>query len=225
MSQTLVRRIYVWDIPVRVYHWLNFLAITALAVTGFLIGDPPAFQTTGEAYTHYWFGTVRFVHFAAAFIFIFNFIFRIYWGFGGNKYASWRGFIPHSKAQLREILDVLKLDVLQRKGSPLISIGHNALAGLTYFISFLVFLFQAATGLALYSKMSGWFFAKWFAWIVPFMGGDEAVRQWHHVMLWFFVLFAMVHVYLVFYHDYVEGRGVISSMAGGWKFIEDEGRK
>jgi len=46
------------------------------------------------------------------------------------------------------------------------------------------------------------------------------VRQWHHAMMWFFVIFSMVHVYLVFYHDYVEGRGVISSMAGGWKFIE-----
>jgi Ni/Fe-hydrogenase 1 B-type cytochrome subunit len=29
-------------------------------------------------------------------------------------------------------------------------------------------------------------------------------------------------VYLVFYHDYVEGRGEISSMGGGWKFIEEE---
>jgi len=25
-------------------------------------------------------------------------------------------------------------------------------------------------------------------------------------------------VYLVFYHDYVEGRGTMSSMVGGWKF-------
>ena len=29
----------------------------------------------------------------------------------------------------------------------------------------------------------------------------------------------MIHVYLVFYHDYVEGHGVLSSMAGGWKFL------
>ena len=39
-------------------------------------------------------------------------------------------------------------------------------------------------------------------------------------MMWFFIVFSMVHVYLVFYHDYVEGRGVISSMVGGWKFVE-----
>jgi Ni/Fe-hydrogenase 1 B-type cytochrome subunit len=40
--------------------------------------------------------------------------------------------------------------------------------------------------------------------------------------MWFFILFAVVHVYLVFYHDYVEGRGEMSSMGGGWKFIEEE---
>jgi Ni/Fe-hydrogenase 1 B-type cytochrome subunit len=34
----------------------------------------------------------------------------------------------------------------------------------------------------------------------------------------------MVHVYLVFYHDYVEGRGIISSMTSGWKFVEKRPR-
>ena len=53
----------------------------------------------------------------------------------------------------------------------------------------------------------------------PF-GNDMGLRQWHHAGLWFFVIFTLVHVYLVFYHDYVEGRGVISSMAGGFKFVE-----
>ncbi len=224
MSTVTIRRIYVWDIPVRIYHWVNFVALGVLAVTGYLIGNPLAIQSSSEAYANYWFGTVRFVHFAAAFIFIFNFIFRIYWGFAGSKYANWRNFIPHTREQLKEMADVIKIDVLQRKGKPLKSIGHNALAGLSYFICFLIFVFQALTGLAMYSKMSGWFFTKWFAWVVPFMGGDESVRQWHHIMLWFFVIFAMVHVYLVFYHDYVEGRGIISSMAGGWKFIEEDDR-
>ena len=52
------------------------------------------------------------------------------------------------------------------------------------------------------------------------IGSDYALRQWHYIAMWFFILFSVVHVYLVFYHDYVEGRGIISSMAGGWKFVE-----
>ncbi len=45
------------------------------------------------------------------------------------------------------------------------------------------------------------------------------------LLLWFFVLFTIVHVYLAFYHDYIEGRGTISSIVGGWKFdrVKDAG--
>jgi Ni/Fe-hydrogenase 1 B-type cytochrome subunit len=43
--------------------------------------------------------------------------------------------------------------------------------------------------------------------------------------MWVFILFIIIHVYLVFYHDYVEGRGEISSMGGGWKFVSEENLK
>jgi Ni/Fe-hydrogenase 1 B-type cytochrome subunit len=32
------------------------------------------------------------------------------------------------------------------------------------------------------------------------------------------VVFVIVHIYLSFYHDYIEGRGTVSSIIGGWKF-------
>jgi Ni/Fe-hydrogenase 1 B-type cytochrome subunit len=85
---------------------------------------------------------------------------------------------------------------------------------------FLTFLFEVVTGFGLYAAMSKHWFPQLFAWIIPLMGGDFAVRQWHHAMMWVFVVFSLVHIYLVFYHDYVEGRGGTSSMVGGWKFIE-----
>lgn len=222
MNNEKFKRVYVWQLPVRFYHWINFLAVLTLSITGYIIGSPPAIQSGSEASFGYWFGTVRFLHFLAAFIFFFNFIFRLYWGFVGNSYADWKNFIPFRKEQLKEIIDVLKVDILQLRVKPLKSIGHNALAGFTYFLTFLAFLFQCLTGFGMYSAMSDSFLPKLFAWIVPLMGGDFAVRQWHHVMMWFFVIFAIIHVYLVFYHDYVEGRGVTSSMVGGWKFIEKE---
>lgn len=220
MATSIMQRVYVWEMPVRIYHWVNFLCVLVLGVTGYLIGAPLAIRSAQEASFGYWFGTVRFLHFVAAFIFFFNFVFRIYWGFVGNAYARWNCFIPFTGSQWKEIIDVLKVDIMQIKGEPIETIGHNMLAGFTYFLTFLVFLFQAVTGFGMYAAMSHSWFPQLFAWVVPLMGGDFAVRQWHHVMMWFFVIFAMVHVYLVFYHDYVEGRGVISSMAGGWKFIE-----
>jgi Ni/Fe-hydrogenase 1 B-type cytochrome subunit len=214
----LFQRVYVWELPVRLYHWLNALCVVVLCVTGFLIGHPLAISYSTEAYQQYWFGTVRFLHFIASFLFFFNFLFRIYWGFVGNSHARWTNFIPLKRQQVAEMGEVLKVDVLQTQLRGFISIGHNSLAGFLYFLSFLAFLFQAITGFALYSGMSKSYFPRLFAWIVPVMGGDFAVRQWHHIFMWFFVLFALVHVYLVFYHDYVEGRGTTSSMVGGWKF-------
>ncbi len=225
MATATIERVYVWEWPVRMYHWVNLLSVSVLIVTGILIGHPLAIQLGREASFSYWFGTVRFIHFATGFVFFFNFVFRLYWGFVGNKYARWRNFIPHNRRQLKEVREVLKVDILQVQVKPMESIGHNSLAGFTYFLVFLAFLFQSFTGFGMYAAMSDAWFPKLFAWIVPLMGGDVAARQWHHALSWFFIIFAMVHVYLVFYHDYVEGRGVLSSMAGGWKFIEKKRRK
>lgn len=215
-------RVYVWEFPVRLYHWVNAICVVALILTGYTIGSPTTIKYADEAYQQYWFGTVRFVHFVTAFVFFFNFLVRIYWGFVGNQFARWRNFIPYTREQWREIREVLRVDIAQTKSEGEFSCGHNALAGVIYFASFLVFLFQAFTGFALYSSMSTSRFPALFAWVVPLMGGDMAVRQWHHLFMWFFVVFAIIHVYLVFYHDYVEGRGTTSSMVGGWKFQRED---
>lgn len=215
-------RVYVWQIPVRLYHWINGFAVLFLIITGYMIGNPLRLFYANEAYQQYWFGVVRFVHFVTAFVFFFNFLVRIYWGFVGNKFARWSNFIPLKRQQWREIKDVLKMDVFQASPSIQHDIGHNALAGLIYFITAFVFAFQSITGFALYSANSQSFFPQLFNWITPLMGGDFAVRQWHHAGMWFFILFTIIHVYLVFYHDYFEGRGTTSSMVGGWKFEKEE---
>lgn len=217
-----LREVYVWELPVRLFHWLNALCIVILCITGFLIANPPALMSGSEANFQFWFGKIRFVHFVTAFVFFFNFLFRIYWGFVGNKYANWKNFIPLKKAQWKEFFEVLRVDIFMIKNKPVDSIGHNTLASLTYFGLFLAFLLQYITGFGLYAKMSTAFLPKLFAWTVPLLGGDLVVREIHHFLMWFFILFAVAHIYIVFYHDYIERRGVTSSMIGGWKFIEEE---
>jgi Ni/Fe-hydrogenase 1 B-type cytochrome subunit len=221
-----LRRVYVWELPVRIYHWLNALAIIALIVTGFWIADPPAIMSNQEASNRFLFGWVRYIHFIAAYIFFFNFLFRLYWGFVGNKYASWKQFIPTSKRFFREMWTVFKIDILMLKKNGQqqehLSVGHNAMAGFIYFLTFIAFLIQCLTGFGLYAGMSGWWLPQLFAWVPSVFGGDILTRQIHHWAMWFFILFTVVHVYLVFFHDYVEGRCEISSMGGGWKFIEEE---
>ncbi len=171
-----------------------------------------------EAYQQYWFDWVRFVHFASARVYVFNFLARLYWGLVGNKYAKWSNFLPLKRWQRQEIADVIKTDVLQVKMRGQISTGHNSLAAFIYFFIFLAFCVQTVTGFALYSSMSSSRVAHVFAWVVPLLGGEMGVRFRHHLFLWFFVTFIIVHIYLAFYHDYIEGRGTVSSIIGGWKF-------
>lgn len=215
-----------WELPVRLYHWLNALAIIVLIVTGFYISNPPALVSNKEPSYQYIMGWIRFIHFAAAYVFLFNFLFRIYWGFVGNKYANWRQFIPISKRFFREIWIVFKIDILMLKKNGReqdhLSIGHNAMAGIIYFLTFIAFLVQCLTGFGLYAAMSGWWFPKLFSWVPVLLGGDILTRKIHHWTMWYFIIFTFIHVYLVFYHDYVEGRGETSSMVGGWKFIEED---
>ena len=215
-----LKLVYVWQQPVRIYHWVNVLAVFVLVVTGYLIGAPLAIQSGAEASFNYWYGTIRFLHFAAGYLFFFNFIFRIYWGFVGNEYAKWDNYIPYKKSQWVSIWNVLKVDIFKLKLGPYDTVGHNSLASFSYFITFIAFILQSLTGFGLYAAMSPSWFPKLFAWFVPLVGGDLAARNLHHILMWVFILFTLVHVYLVFYHDYVERNGVTSSMIGGWKFIE-----
>jgi Ni/Fe-hydrogenase 1 B-type cytochrome subunit len=217
-----LREVYVWQLPVRFYHWINAVCIFMLCVTGYLIGNPISAGGHLEASSSYMFGIVRFGHFLFSFIFFFNFAYRIYWGFVGNKYARWNNFIPLKKKQWQEIWTVIKVDILQVKRKNVDSVGHNSLASLTYFVTFIIFLMQSMTGFGMYAAMSDSWFPKLFAWIIPLLGGDLMARQIHHILMWGFIIFAMIHVYLVFYHDYIERRGVTSSMIGGWKFIEKD---
>ncbi|MFQ5568958.1 MAG: Ni/Fe-hydrogenase, b-type cytochrome subunit [Rhodothermales bacterium] len=214
--------VYVWEFPVRLFHWVNALCVVVLAVTGYLMGNPLAISSAAEASQQYWFGTVRFIHFLTAYVWVAVAILRLYWGFAGNEHVRFKNFLPLKKEQWREIRDVLRMDVLQIWKGATFSIGHNALAGLTYAIVFLAFLFQVITGFGMYTAMSSNWLVDLFTWVVPLFGGDHIVRLWHHMMLWFFAMFFVVHVYLAAFHDYVEATGTISSMVGGWKFVRQK---
>jgi Ni/Fe-hydrogenase 1 B-type cytochrome subunit len=220
------KRVMVWELPVRFFHWVNVLTIIVLTVTGFIIANPPALQSSAEATNLHSFGIVRFIHFTAAYIFFFNTILRLYWSFVGNKYASWKVFWPFSKKMWNNFWHVLKIDImLLNEDHPdvkNISIGHNSVAAFSYLALFLIALISIFTGFALYADTSSWWLPKLFSWVSPLLGSDFVVRQIHHLAMWFFILFSLVHIYLVFYHDWLEGRGEVSSMFGGYKFVRED---
>lgn len=220
------KRVYVWEVPVRIFHWINVLSLTVLVLSGFLIANPPALLSNAEPFNLHMFGTVRFLHFSAAYIFFFNMILRIYWSFVGNQFSHWRAFWPFTKKNWSNFKHVLKIDILLKNDKipqdKDISIGHNSVATFSYLIMFFVALIQIATGFGLYADSSSFWIPKLFNWVVPLLGGDFMTRTIHHITTWVFIFFAMVHIYLVFYHDWLEGRGEVSSMFGGYKFVNNK---
>lgn len=213
-------QVYIWELPIRLFHWVNALSVFVLGFTGFLIAHPIGLLSSSEAYSQYYFGWIQFVHFLFAFIFTINFVGRLYWGFAGNRFASWRYFFPAPAKKWKEVFQIFCIDIFLICKLPIRSIGINALAGIVYLFMYLVIVFQIFTGFALYSALHNAWFPHLFSWVIPLMGGIQLVRQWHYLFTWVFVAFTVAHIYLSWYHDYLEGRGTISSMVGGWKFIE-----
>ena len=220
------KRVYVWQLPVRIFHWLNALAIVVLSITGFLISNPPAIMSNAEAYDSFWFGTVRTVHFISAYVFFGVMILRIYWAFVGNKFENWRAFLPVNKRGFHNFFHVLKHDVflLPEKNPKLadISIGHNSVAAWSYIVMFLLALVMVFTGFGLYADNATWWLPKMFSWVPSVFGGDFGTRLAHHISMWFILLFIIIHVYLVLYHDWLDGRGETSAMISGYKFVRTE---
>jgi len=219
------KRVMVWEAPVRFFHWLNVLAVVVLTITGFLIANPPAILSSAEATNLHTFGVIRFIHFIAAYLFFFVMLMRIYWAFAGNQFASWKAFWPFHKKMWNKFWRVMKIDIMllneEEEDLTNISIGHNSVATFSYLVMFFIALVSIFTGFALYADLSSWWLPKLFKWVIPLFGGDFIVRTIHHIVMWLFIFFAMVHVYLVFYHDWLEGRGEVSSMFGGYKFVRE----
>jgi Ni/Fe-hydrogenase 1 B-type cytochrome subunit len=214
------RREYVWQLPVRLTHWINAASFIVLFLTGLYISHP-ILAPSGEPARHFVMGRVREVHFCAAMIFIFSFLLRIYWFWVGNNYARsgfpfvWRA--SWWRDLYTQVADYLKL---QRGHAHL---GHNALGGAvyTFFVIFLGWV-QIFTGLAMFSESNpGGFLNRWFGWVLPLLGGSFHTHMIHHLVAWAFPIFALLHIYIILYDSTQYGNGLIASIISGYKFYQE----
>lgn len=205
---------YVWEVPVRVTHWVIALSIVVLSVTGLYIGSPIGGALDPSEFTMGW---IRVFHASFGYAFAIAVVSRIYWAFVGNRYASWREFLPFlTKKGRQDMAHVFNYYTFVSKGPPS-SIGHNALAGLAYLGVFILYLVMIGTGFALYSQgnphhlmhhLFGWLFLLF---------TNQGMRLTHHLVMWFLIAFAIHHVYSAWLMDIKERGGVISSIFGGYK--------
>jgi Ni/Fe-hydrogenase 1 B-type cytochrome subunit len=207
---------YVWEVPVRVTHWVIVLSIVILSVTGIFIGTPVSLAQNSPQFVMGW---VRFIHFVTAYAFTVSVFARIYWMFKGNRYANWREFLPILTDEgHRNMMETFKFYIFINKKTPK-TVGHNALAGAAYTGIFCLYLVMICTGFALYSehapgslahKLTGWLFAFF---------SNRGLRLTHHMVMWFLIAFAIHHIYSAWLMDTKERSGIISSIFTGYKTV------
>jgi len=212
------RRLYVWEWPIRLTHWANAISIPVLMATGLFIASPQL-TPMGEAAEHFWMGRFREVHFVAGYVLIFSLIVRAYWFFAGNNYA--RSGFPFFwkpswwKALWEQVAEYMQTD----RGH--VHIGHNSLAGAAYVSFFALCVFEAVTGMALYSESNpGGFWDRLTGWTVPLLGGSFRTHMWHHLAAWCITAFAIIHVYIVLYDTFLFRNALVDSILSGYKFAE-----
>lgn len=118
-SQELIK---VWDLPLRIFHWL--------LVAGFFI----AYLTEDDLLT---------IHIWAGYLVTGLLVFRLIWGFVGNDYARFSNFLCGPAKSIAYLKDLIALKT-QRY------IGHNP-AGAAMIVLLLISLFATViTGFAVY---------------------------------------------------------------------------
>ncbi len=215
----MLKRVYVWEVPVRLVHFLNWWCVGILTVTGFNMGTPFLVYITGKPFVMAW---MKQIHFTTAYVFASVFMIRMYWLIAGNQYANWRGILLLSKARWKEIYEETLVYSFLKKSTSESWPGHTALASLSYLIMFILFFFQIVTGFALYSlsHVGGlWKFVEGSVFSVLSPG---YVRLLHHLFLWVIVLFVSAHFYIAWENEVRVGNSAKSSIFGGYKLVDEE---
>jgi Ni/Fe-hydrogenase 1 B-type cytochrome subunit len=215
------KRVYAWEFPVRFTHWINALAVLVLSATGVYIGRPFIHAVdTGQ----YVMGAVRFIHFVAGYTLLMGIAVRLYWAFMGNRYASWRAFFPFTHRGARDALDAVKYYLFISRKPPY-AVGHTALGGLHYLLTFLLFAFMVVSGFAMHSLSSQSAMAAALGgWLLGAME-IQSIRLYHHMGMYAVLYLAAIHVYMAWYADVAERNGVMGSIFGGYKFVTGKERE
>lgn len=217
--------VYVYEAPVRLWHWINAAAILVLCATGWFIGSPPPSMQIAEATHQFVFGYIRFAHFAAAMILTVGFFGRIYWAFMGNHHAKQMFILPIWNTHWwSEVFFELRWYLFLEK-EPKKYVGHNPLAqAAMFFFMTLGLTFMIITGMALYSEGAGHgsFTDTVFGWVIPLVGNSQALHAIHHLGMWAIVVFVIIHIYAAIREDIMSRQSMVSTMISGHRTFKDD---
>lgn len=227
----------VWDRTTRWFHWINFVAVLGLAAVGTVIlyGNTLGIGDNGKA-------ALKTVHVLTGYVFCLNLLWRIVWGFTGNRYARWAAVLPFGKGYIR---DAVEYAAGFTRGDAPGWLGHNPLGKLMVSVLFVVLLAMGGTGLVLAgtdiyyppfgSTMKSWVAAdqtkleeiKPYSKVNVNEAGYNEMRafrkpfvQTHETLYYVLILLISAHVAAAIITDVKERNGIISAMFTGWKVFD-----
>lgn len=201
-----------WSILLRLYHWAFALSIIFLVVTGFYINNP--WTNTLQEYSMSWpMAWMRYIHFVAGYVFTGAVLARIFLYIFGNAQERITDALPITGRNLKNLWKTL-LNYSYISDDHYPRLGHNVLAGLTYLITIIAAIFQLVSGFYMLFPET----AAWESWGVTIFASQQNARFIHHLLMWWFMIFALIHVYLVIWNDVMEPEGLVSSIFTGDKF-------
>jgi cytochrome b len=191
--EILLRRpphaIEVWDLGVRVFHWLLVIAVSLDALTGF-------FATRSGLAVHLWAGAVL-----AALI-----GWRLIWGFMGGGHARFRNFLYGPRATLAHARGLL--DNTARR-----YVGHNPLGSAMVYAMLAVLVLIVLTGTA---ALGGMFKQGPLAASLMFETGATLLGL-HNFLAGLFVAMIAVHLGGVAFETWRERENLVGAMITGAK--------
>jgi Ni/Fe-hydrogenase 1 B-type cytochrome subunit len=204
-------RLYIWQVPVRITHWITAFAIVTLSLTGAYIADPFIIPPGGPVMS-----TIRQIHIITALVFLVSGLVRTWMLIFGNRFARWTAFIPTNRRQAAELFNQAGFYGFIRRDIPEV-LGHNQLAAAAYLVLFALLLIETVTGFALDGLMGAEPGATLFGWLRDLVGA-QMLRLVHHLAMWAILAIALFHVYSCVMVDHIEKNGVVSSIINGYKF-------
>ena len=191
----------VWDIWVRLFHWL----LVAFVLLSFLTGEIGGFDFTVP-------GTERFIsnmnlHVLSGLTILALLIFRIIWGFAGSSTARFGNFIKGPKVALDYIKSVLR-------GPVAFFAGHNPAGGAVVVIILAALTVQASTGL--FSQDDSFFATKG---PLAFLVADETSKEvtTFHKLWWEYAIITLVvlHITANLFYWLIKKQDLIAAMFTG----------
>jgi Ni/Fe-hydrogenase 1 B-type cytochrome subunit len=214
---------YVWSGPVRFLHWITFLSVLVLLVTGNYIAHTPTYVSpSGEPYQNFFMAQMRFVHFVAAVVFDVAILVSIYLIFFSTFHAPWRDLIPNS-TNLKKFW--VQLKYYFRLSGEKVDYEYEDPVDIISWLSFhILAVLLMLTGFALYvaSFSLDWWWPRFLHlttdWVVSLFGGLQGTRLAHHIMWWLILVWVVIHVYFQIWKTVKLKTGNIDAIFGGYRY-------